>query len=118
MINLEDIKKDRELVDAIDWNMTPEEAITLYLEWGNNWSHGRMVKSRDDVSHYFVINSWETPPQILFIRRSSDGADELAHIDMPDEIREDFLASVHHTKGVWGLTEEVRDWLQTELNLN
>ena len=37
MMNLEDIKKDMRLVNEIDWQMTPEEAVRLYLEWGNNW---------------------------------------------------------------------------------
>lgn len=115
MMDLEEIRAERKLVDAIDWHMTPEEAIVLYLEWGNNWSHGKMVKSKDDVSHYFVINSWESPPKIHFIRRNSDGAEDLAEIAMPDELGERFMTSVGHTKGVWGLTEEVRDWLQQEL---
>ena len=116
MLGLEDIRKKRDLVDDIDWDMTPEEAITLYLEWGNNWSHGRMVKSRDDVSYYFVIDTWQDPPVVRFIRRNSDGADELAHIHMPENVRERFLESVRHNKGVWGLTGEVRDWLEKELN--
>jgi len=118
MMNLEDIRENRDLVENIDWEMTPEEAITLYLEWGNNWSHGRMIKSRDDVSHYFVLNSWEDPPRVLFIRRNNEGAEELATIDLPDPVRQRFLRSISHHKGVWGLTEDVRGWLQEELSAN
>ena len=47
MIALADIKNNFELVNNIDWEMTPEEAVTLYLEWGNNWSHGKMVRSKE-----------------------------------------------------------------------
>ena len=117
-MNLNDIRDNRGLVEEIDWDMTPEEAITLYLEWGNNWSHGRMIKSRDDVSHYFVVNSWDDPPRVLFIRRNTEGAEELAIIDMPDAVRARFLDSIGHNKGVWGLTEDVRGWLQGELSFN
>ncbi len=117
-MDLKDIRKDRRLVDDIDWDMTPEEAIVLYLEWGNNWSHGRMIKSRNDVSHYFVITSWEDPPRVLLVRRSTEGADELASIDLPDPVKGRFLESVRHNKGVWGLTEDVRGWLQEELCAN
>ena len=114
-MDLQDIKEDRNLVDDIDWDMTPEEAIVLYLEWGNNWSHGRMIKSKEDISHYFIITSWEDPPKVLFIRRSTEGADELAQIELPDPVRDRFLESIHHNKGVWGLTDDVRSWLQENL---
>ena len=64
MMTLEDIRQNQDLVNSIDWDMTPEEAVTLYLEWGNNWSHGRMVKSKKDVSYYFVIYTWINPPKL------------------------------------------------------
>jgi hypothetical protein len=116
-MELQDIREDRGLVNDIDWEMTPEEAIVLYLEWGNNWSHGRMIKSRDDISHYFVITSWEDPPRVLFIRRSTEGADELAEIELPDPVKSRFLESIQGNKGVWGLTDDVRGWLQEQLGV-
>ncbi len=114
-MKLQDIKNNRNLVDLIDWDMTPEEAIVLYLEWGNNWSHGRMIKSKDDVSHYFVVTSWEDPPQVLLIRRNTEGSEELAQIEMPQTVRDEFLESISHNRGVWGLTDEIRSWLKDEL---
>lgn len=118
MMALQDIRENRDLVDAIDWDMTPEEAIVLYLEWGNNWSHGRMITSRDDVSHYFAVTSWEDPPKVLFIRRDTQGADELAQFELPEPVKSRFLASIQRHKGVWGLTDDIRDWLQDELRAN
>lgn len=114
-MKLQDVKNNRNLVDLIDWDMTPEEAIVLYLEWGNNWSHGRMIKSKDDVSHYFVVTSWEDPPRVILIRRNTEGSEELAQIDMPQAVRDEFLESISHNRGVWGLTDEVRSWLKDEL---
>jgi hypothetical protein len=115
MMGLEGIRKDHELINEIDWDMTPEEAVTLYLEWGNNWTHGKMVKSKNDVSHYFVVNTWDEPPKIYLIKRNSEEAVELAIIDMPEKLREDFLESVAHNKGVYAINEEVRAWLEKEL---
>ena len=36
----------------IDWDLTPEQAVTLYLEWGNNdfGSEFPPVRSKDDVA--------------------------------------------------------------------
>ena len=115
MMELEGIRKDHELINAIDWDMTPEDAVTLYLEWGNNWSHGKMVKSRDDVSHYFVVNTWDNPPMIYLVRRNSDEAVDLALISIPDDLREDLANEIATRKGVYGITPEIRKWLKREL---
>jgi len=67
MMGLDEVRKNKEIISVIDWDMTPEEAVTLYLEWGNSWSHGKsLVRSKDDVSYYFVVNTWEVPPKIFF----------------------------------------------------
>jgi hypothetical protein len=117
MMTLEDIKQDSALVDAIDWNMTPEEAVRLYLEWGNNWAHGNyVIRSKGDVSHYFVVNTWGKKPMIYLIRRNSEQADELAEIKLPSRLERRFLESIGYNKGVYALNEEVISWLKSELN--
>ncbi|MFH1487925.1 MAG: DVU0772 family protein [Pseudomonadota bacterium] len=116
MMGLNELRKDHELINMIDWEMTPEEAVTLYLEWGNNWSHGRkMIKSKKDVSIYFVINTWENPPVVYLVRRNSEEAVEIATIEMPEKLRERFLGHVGHNKGVYAPNESVRNWLAGEI---
>ncbi|MDY6988649.1 MAG: hypothetical protein SWQ30_11410 [Thermodesulfobacteriota bacterium] len=116
MMGLEELKKNSEATSVIDWDMTPEEAVTLYLEWGNNPANGRRrIRSKNDVSYYFAVNTWEDPPRIYLIRRNSDEAIELAAIDMPETLRDRFLESVSHLKGVYGVNEEIRAWLEEEL---
>ena len=117
MLTLEGIKKDSELVNAIDWNMTPEEAVRLYLEWGNNWAHGNyVIRSKDDVSYYFVINTWDKIPVIYLIRRNSEQADELAKINLPVKLKNRFLDSIGHNKGVYAIDNEIKTWLKSELD--
>lgn len=115
MMTLETLKGHREIIEAIDWGMTPEEAVTLYLEWGNNWSHGRMVKSKRDMSYYFVLNTWEDRPKIYLIRRNSDEAVELACFPPPVDLGKDFMYGTGHRKGVYALTKEMKNWLRREL---
>ncbi len=116
-MKLEDIKKDHQLIDAIDWDMTPEEAVRLYLEWGNNWARGNyVIRSKDDVSHYFVVNTWGDAPVIYLIRRNSEQADELAEIRMPDNLNDAFLESIGHNRGVYCIDGDVKQWLRAELN--
>ena len=117
MMKLNEIKGDKSLLNAIDWEMTPEEAVRLYLEWGNNWARGNyVIRSKDDVSHYFVVNTWGENPIIYLIRRNSEEAVELAEITMPENIKDIFLDSIGHNKGVYSIEGEVKEWLQNELN--
>ncbi len=116
MTEVEEIRSNKDLVNEINWDMTPEEAVTLYLEWGNNWTHGRhLVRSKKDVSHYFVVNTWEKPACVYLIRRNSDEARELARIEIPGALRERFLKQVGHNKGVYALNDEIRAWLEEAL---
>ena len=116
MNRLEDIGKQLDVVNSIDWDMTPEEAVTLYLEWGNNWSHGKhLIRSKEDVSYYFVVNTWTDPPMIYLIRRNSDEAREIAGMELPEPLRHRFLESVGYNRGVYALTEELVEWLKSNL---
>ena len=117
MMNLDEIRRNRDLVNSIDWEMTPEEAVRLYLEWGNNWAGGNyVIRSKDDVSHYFVVNTWKEEPVIYFIRRNSDEAVELAKIQMPNDLKKWFFNTQGRYKGVWPLEGEVKSWLKKRLN--
>ncbi len=117
MMQLDDIRDNEDLQNAIDWDMTPEEAVRLYLEWGNNWAGGNyVIRSKDDITHYFVVNTWDENPVIFLIRRNSEEAVELAKIDMPDDIKDRFLEENGNLKGVFAIEGNVKDWLFKQLN--
>ena len=115
MMTLEDLKKDQDLIDSINWEMTPEEAVRLYLEWGNNWARGDgyVIRSTDDFTHYFVVNCWAKPYFIYLIKRNSDEALELAKFELPER----FEKPVCELKGVYPLEEDAMAWLKGELGV-
>jgi hypothetical protein len=119
MMGLEDIRNNLDIINAIDWEMTPEEAVTLYLEWGNNWTHGKhLIRSKNDVSHYFIVSTWDDPPKVYLIRRNSEEAVEMAAIDIPDKLRDQFLESIGNNRGVYSINGELRAWLEKELGIH
>lgn len=101
----------------IDWDLTPEEAVTLYLEWGNNNWHARHkpVRSKNDYSVYFVVDTWEETPRAILIRRNSDGADELASLPLPTDVAKAYLDETGNYRGVSAVSPSVRRWLHREL---
>lgn len=116
MMQLQELKENRECLNAIDWEMTPEEAVRLYLEWGNNWTRGNyVIRSKDDVSHYFIIYNWDEAPVVYLVRRNSETAEEIAKINLPAALQQRFLDSVGHNKGVYALDGEIREWLKDQL---
>ncbi|MCF8144657.1 MAG: hypothetical protein K9N21_12140 [Deltaproteobacteria bacterium] len=117
MMGLAELRKNRDLVDAIDWDMSPEEAVRLYLEWGNNWSRGyRMIRSKEDATYYFVLNTWEEVPVVYFIRRASEGAVELARVELPERLNAQMHQGRGIQRGVYAVEDGVRDWLKEELD--
>jgi hypothetical protein len=115
MLSLEELKKRPDLIDEINWEMTPEEAVRLYLEWGNNWARGDgyVIRSKDDYTTYFVVNCWARPYFIYLIRRNSDEAQELARLELPQRFEKD----VCELKGVYSLDADLREWLKGELKV-
>jgi hypothetical protein len=110
------LRKFKELL--IDWEMTPEDAVAIYLEWGNNGYRGgyqNAVKGKEDHSHYFVVNTWGERPTVTLVYRNSDGAKELAMLPLPDPLAGSFMKDVYHHKGVYPVNAEVREWLEAEL---
>ncbi|MDD3311793.1 DVU0772 family protein [Pseudodesulfovibrio sp.] len=102
----------------IDWTMTPEAAVTLYLEWGNNaWraEHGP-VTGKYDSSTYFVVYAWDENPRLMLIRRNSEGAEELLNEELPHDVGKRFLESVSHLKGVYPPNREVREWIERQFS--
>ncbi len=103
MLSVEELKSNRPLLNEVDWDMTPEKAIEMYLEWGSGWTRGNdFVASASAESLYFVIFDWEEP-QVTLIKRTMEGAEELAKVPVPQTLfdeawREDGLVpggSVH-----------------------
>ena len=116
MLSLEELKKEIDLINEINWDLGPEEAVKLYLEWGNtDWGSGKYtIRSKDDYSVYFVINTWHEPV-VYLIRRNSEGAEELATIDIPDSMKRRYMESIGNLKGVYPVEGEIRQWLEKNI---
>ncbi len=88
MLSLEQLRLNPQLISKIDWHMTPEKAVEMYLEWGTGWIRGNdFVASENDETYYFVLFDWEAPLVIL-IKRTVASAEELAKVPVPPELFE------------------------------
>ena len=114
-MELEKLRSSAEIKDEIDWDMLPEDAVMLYLEWGGSWTRGVIpVRSAKDHSYYFMVSTWDENPKVRLIKMSHETDEELAAIDVPEEIMNPFLESLPRTKNVYPINDEIRRWLETE----
>lgn len=120
MLNLSELKQNRELVNKIDWRMTPEKAVEMYLEWGTGWIRGNdFVSSQDDESVYFVLFDWEDDPaMVTLIRRTVEGAEELAKLEVPRDLFEaSWLEDGKRPGGtVHPLNQSLKEWVNDAIN--
>ena len=103
---------------VIDWNLSPEHAVTMYLEWGNNNWHAEYppVRGKEDVSTYFVVDTWGDQPVVRLVRRNSEAATDLVTLPLPTRLCNRFLAEYGDLKGIFEPTEEIKAWLKQELD--
>lgn len=101
----------------IDWDLSPEDAVALYLEWGNNNWHAEHppVRSRDDVALYFVVDTWEKEPVIRLVQRNSEQAEDLAVFPLPPDLRRAFLEEYGGLKGIFEPSPAIKDWLRSQM---
>ena len=118
MLNTAELKADRNLVNKIDWTMTPEKAIEMYLEWGTGWTRGHdFVSNHGQESVYFVIYDWESP-QATLIRRTMKGAVEIAKVAVPPELFLQTAAEDGYRPGVGvhPINGPLKEWLCKAIN--
>ncbi len=117
-MRLSEIKKDWNIVNSVDWEMTPEEAIALHLEWGPLRSQ-KYYNSRDNDNEtvYFVINTWKRPPILTLVRRRGFDSEDLGNFRLPKNLETKFMDGIGKYKGVYAVEGEVREWLKKELDV-
>lgn len=117
MLTLDELKKNRELVNSIDWEMTPEMAVRLYMEWGNVWSDidkGYIVRSKRDQSVFFLVNCWPKPCNIHLVKANSQEVIDIAKFAIPEE----FQKPVCEIQTAYAPEGKLKEWLRKELSVN
>jgi len=116
--NLQELKDHREIIDQLDWDMTPEKAVETYLEWGTGWSRkDDFVRYAGQVAYYFVVYDWEKPLRVTLIRRDVEGMEEIAAIDAPRDLIQAAIdeGGKKPGVGVYAITDELAAWLENAL---
>jgi len=104
-------------LNEVNWDMVHVDAVTMYLEWGNNDFKDairRPVRS-GEYSVYFVIDTWEAP-KVVMQKMDNYGATVLCEKNLPADMAERYMKEIGGIRGIHELSDEVKEWLIKELD--
>ena len=116
MMTLNELRKHKDLINSIDWTITPENAVDIPMGMGDA-STGNNIISDKTESLYFVIVDGEAIPQATLIKRKMKEAVELAKIPVPRDL---FLEACENRESKTGrkvhpLNDTLKQWIFTVL---
>lgn len=100
---IRDVLKRHNLEAILDWDLHPWDAVTRYLEWGNNWSRGLdHAKACGERAAYFKIRGG----RLYLVTQSHHDYKVIAEIEAPQDLIEGSPEP--------GISPELRKWLKKE----
>lgn len=116
MLSPEQLKQDRELINRIDWDITPQEAFeTFQLKSTGNW---RTAASGEVL--YFYVSAWQGENKVLLVRRSLKHSEDIAELPVPRELVQRCVEDQEGSyipRGQCPIDQGVRRWLQDYLGV-
>lgn len=108
---LEDIPLD--IINNIDLDMTPEDAISVHLEWGALRDNNKYYNNSETDTYYFYVNSWHDIGLYLIHRVGFD-FDILGTFEIPEEYIDNFWLNY---KGIFGISDPLKEYITNKLKM-
>ena len=114
VLDLAQLKECRDLVNAVDWDLTPQQAFETYqLKSRDNWR----ASATGEVL-YFYVSAWQGENKVFLVRRTLKHSEEIAEIAVPDDLVAACVVEQEGSyipRGQCPINDQVRDWLQAHL---
>ena len=114
----EDANACKQWLNEVNWDMIHEDAVTMFLEWGNNNYHSAMrapVTTSGSYAIYFAVDTWEEY-KVVLMRMDNYGSTILCTKKLPPALAQELREEIGGIKGILELTPAVRAWLEKELD--
>ena len=113
MLTLSGLRKNKELVNNIDWDIPPEKAV----EMSQGLDNGSLGAKGSGEKIYFALLCQEREPQATLIKRDMKGVRELAKVCVPSDLfKEACKEDGINTSGkIHPLNDILKQWVATVL---
>lgn len=114
MLTLEELKSKPEILQRIDWELTPQEAFEAYqVKSVGSWKHRHLP----EVFHFY-LDLWKGEAKVFLMRRSLKSAEDVAEISVPPEVVATCLrkhVGERKVRGQYPIDDAIRDWIRSQL---
>ncbi len=110
----------RQWLNEVNWDMIHEDAVTMYLEWGNNNFKDTLrppVTSSKEYSIYFVVDTWGEP-KVVLNKMNNYGSTALCEKTLPRDIADRYMKEIGGLRGIHELNDEVKAWVMKEMGMD
>ena len=110
----------RQWLNEVNWDMIHEDAVTMYLEWGNNNFKDSLrppVTSSKEYSIYFVVDTWGEP-KVVLNKMNNYGSTALCEKKLPPDMAAAYMKEIGGLRGIHELSAEVKAWVMKELGMD
>ena len=110
VITFEELINRRDIIEAIDWDLTPQEAFQAYqIKSIGAWKY----RSLPDV-YLFVIYVYKGGHKLLLVKRSLKDTEEIAEIPAPEDLVLACLAEAggdNVPQGQYAIDDAIKAWI-------
>ncbi len=114
MLTWDELKREKQILDLIDWDITPAQAFESYqIKSTGSWRN----RGLEDV-YYFYLSVWQGRGRVVLVRRTFVHSEEIAEAPAPNGLVDAAMAEMDgrdYPRGQLPLNDELRQWLIAEL---
>jgi hypothetical protein len=114
-MNLQALKQRGDILEQIDWDLTPQEAVEMFDHRARGLERRLQVRDPRHKSYFFCVDNWGARPRLVLKERSVKEARVIAEIQAPDDLLDDCVDQYGNRKGLYPLTQELKRWLRGQL---
>ena len=114
MLTIEELRERRDIIEAVDWDLTPQEAFQAYqIKSIDAWKY----RSLPDV-YYFYISVWQNEASVVLVKRTIKDSEEIAVLPLPQDM---VTATLPHQPGKpiphgqYPIDQHIKAWLREAL---
>lgn len=104
------VKVGDQVINSIDWEMTPDLSFGTFESWGGR----ERVRNNDERIYYFFVDNWGGRPKLCLMERGVKHARIIAEIQAPREIVERCVERQGRSaifEKSYAIDEQIKQWL-------
>lgn len=111
MMGLEQLRHEKDILDQIDWELTPFEAVEMFDHRTGGLKSRLRLRSPKGKYYFFCVDNWQEEPRVVLKERSLKESRTIAEISAPKGLLRECVRQYGGRQGLFPLCEPLRLWL-------